>query len=110
MHIRRNDQVLVLSGEYRGKRGKVLKVFPAQNRAIVEGVNFIKRHMRPSQALPQGGIITKEAPVHASNLMLICPKCNEPTRIKRQFLGDSAKKSRNKARVCRKCGEMIQVS
>ncbi|NIR51048.1 50S ribosomal protein L24, partial [candidate division KSB1 bacterium] len=80
MNVRRDEQVLVISGEYRGKKGRVLKVFPEQNRVIVEGVNFINRHMRPSQSLPQGGIIKKEAAIDASNVMVICPKCDTPTR------------------------------
>lgn len=110
MHVRRNDQVLVLSGEYRGTKGKVLKVFRAQSRVIVEGVNFIHRHMRPSQAMPQGGIIKKEAPIHMSNVMVICPKCNTSTRTRSEYLGKEEKRSRNKERVCKNCGEMIQVS
>ena len=108
MHVRRNDQVLVLSGEYRGKKGKVLKIFADQNRVIVEGINFIQRHMRPSNQMPQGGIVKKEAPINVSNVMIICPKCNTPTRIKRDFLGKEGKKSRRKARVCKNCSEMIQ--
>lgn len=110
MHVRRNDQVLVLSGEYRGKKGKVLKIFADQNRVIVEGINFIQRHMRPSNKMPQGGIVKKEAPINVSNVMVICPKCNTPTRIKRDFLGKEGKNSRRKARVCKNCSEMIQES
>jgi len=110
MQVRRNDQVLVLGGEYRGKKGKVLKIFPSENRVIVEGVNFINRHMRPSQNMPQGGIVKKEAPIHASNVMVICPKCNTPTKTRHEFLGKESKGSRNKARVCKNCGEMIQTS
>lgn len=110
MHVRRNDQVYILSGEYRGKKGRVLKVIPSQNRVLVEGVNFINRHMRPSQQLPQGGIIKKEAPIHASNVMVICPKCDTPTRTRYESFGEAGKKSRRKARVCKNCGEMIQVT
>jgi len=110
MHVRRSDQVLVLSGEYRGKKGKVLKVFADQNRVIVEGINFIQRHMRPSNQMPQGGIVKKEAPINVSNVMVICPKCNTPTRIKRDFLGKEGKNSRRKERVCKNCNEMIQES
>lgn len=110
MHIRHNDQVLVLSGEYKGKKGRVLKVFPDQNRVIVEGVNFIKRHTRPSTKIPQGGIIQKEAPIHISNVMVICPKCGTPTRTRYEFFGEEGKISRRKARVCKNCGEMIQVT
>ncbi|MFQ5823434.1 MAG: 50S ribosomal protein L24 [bacterium] len=109
MQVRQEDQVLVISGVYRGKKGRVLKVFPKQDRVIVEGVNFIKRHMRPSTQLPQGGIIRKEASIHASNVMLICSKCNEPTRVRHEFFGTEGKESRRKARVCKNCNEMIQV-
>lgn len=108
MHVRRNDEVVVLAGEYRGKKGKILKVFPERNRVIVEGVNFVKRHMRPSQRMQQGGIVEKEAPIHASNVMLVCPKCNTPTRTQLEFFGDEGKASRRKARVCKQCGEMIE--
>lgn len=108
MHVKKNDQVLVLSGVYKGKRGKILKVFPSQNRVIVEGVNFINRHMRPSSNMPQGGIVKKEAPIHVSNVMVIDPKTNEPTRIKYDFLKTDGKRSRRKARFSKKSGEMIQ--
>ncbi len=110
MHVRRDDQVLVISGEYRGKKGRVLKVFPERNRVIVEGVNFVSRHMRPSQAVPQGGIIKKEAAIHASNVMVICPKCNAPTRTGSKLFGEEGKKSRRRARYCKSCGEMIEVA
>lgn len=108
MHVKKNDQVLILTGEYKGKRGKILKVFPKQNRVIVEGVNFISRHMKPSQTMPQGGIVKKEAPVHVSNVMLIDPKTNEPTRIRHDFLSSEGKLSRKKARYSKKSGEIIQ--
>lgn len=105
MHVRKGDQVLVLAGDDRGKRGRVLKVFPDRGRVIVEGINFIKRHARPSRQNPQGGIIEKEAPIHASNVMVVCPKCGKPTRIAMKILsGDSRPK---RARVCKQCGEMI---
>ncbi|HEX9655243.1 MAG TPA: 50S ribosomal protein L24 [bacterium] len=110
MHVRRGHQVVVLAGEDRGKRGKILKVFPDKGRVIVEGVNFISRHMRPSAGMPQGGIVKKEAPIHASNVMVICPKCNEPTRPTFKSIKDANKTSRKKAQVCKKCGEMIEVT
>ncbi|MCG8608773.1 50S ribosomal protein L24 [bacterium] len=110
MHIKRDEQVLVISGEYRGKRGRVLKVFPEKERVIVEGVNFIHRHMRPSSKMAQGGIVKKEAPIHVSNVMTICPKCDTPTRVAIKYLGDEGKHSRRKAKVCKHCGEMIQVN
>ncbi len=107
MHIRKDDQVRVISGNHKGRQGRILKVFPEKNRAIVEGINIIKRHSRPSPNNPQGGIIEKEAPIHVSNLMLVCPKCNTPTRVSYRFMDGEGKKSRRKVRVCKKCGEMI---
>jgi large subunit ribosomal protein L24 len=103
--IHKGDRVMVISGEDRGKEGKVLKVFLKDNRAIVEGVNFVKRHVRPTQKNPQGGIVEKEASVHMSNIMVIDPKTNEPTRTRFEKLQDG-----RKVRVSKKSGEMIQVS
>ncbi|MBN2366785.1 MAG: 50S ribosomal protein L24 [Calditrichaeota bacterium] len=102
--IVKSDNVVVLAGKYRGRRGKVLKVFPNENRAVVEGINMIKKHSRPTRDLPQGGIIEKEAPVHISNLKVICPKCNRPTRIGIRILED-----KSKVRYCKHddCGEII---
>ncbi|HHS13582.1 MAG TPA: 50S ribosomal protein L24 [bacterium] len=105
MKIIKNDTVLVVSGNYKGKKGKVLKVFPKENRVIVEGVNFIKRHTRPTQKNQQGGIIEKEAPIHISNLMVVCPKCDTPTRLGRKVLDDG-----KRIRTCRRCGEMLVSS
>lgn len=102
MKIVKNDTVLVISGNYKGKKGKVLKVFPKKNRVIVEGVNFIHRHTRPTQKNPQGGVIEKEAPVDASNLMVICPKCDTPSRMGKKTL-----KNGKKVRICRNCEEML---
>jgi len=101
-HIRRNDVVMVICGKDRGKRGKVLKVLHENSRAIVEGLNLVKKAMRPTQTNPQGGIITKEAAIHLSNLMLRCPKCNQPTRSGRKTLADGTR-----ARFCKKCKEII---
>ncbi|MBN2055591.1 50S ribosomal protein L24 [bacterium] len=102
MNIRKNDRVRITVGKDAGKEGKVLKVLPQDGRIIVEGLNFIKRHQRPTQTQQQGGIIEKEAPIHASNLMLICGKCNRPTRVGVQRLSDGSK-----VRMCRKCGEVM---
>lgn len=102
MRIRKNDLVRVISGNDRGKEGKVLKVFPTKNRIIVEKVNMIKRHTRASKELPQGGIIEKEAPIEASNVMLVCPNTGKQTRIGKQLLSDGSR-----ARVSRKSGEML---
>ena len=107
MHVKKNDQVLVLSGNHRGKKGKVLKVFPEDHRVIVEGVNFIKRHSRPTQQNPQGGIIEKEGPVHASNVMVICPKCNTASRMGHTVVFDEQRDRKNHVRVCKNCNEML---
>ncbi|MCQ9208456.1 MAG: 50S ribosomal protein L24 [Omnitrophica bacterium] len=100
--IRKNDLVVCTVGKDKGKKGKVLSVLPAQNRAIIEGVNFIKRHTRKTREDRQGGIIQREAPVHISNLMLLCNKCNKAVRI-----GFSLLKDGKKVRACRKCSEVI---
>lgn len=102
MKIVKNDTVLILSGNFRGTRGKVLKVFPKQNRIIVEGINFIKRHTRPTQKNQKGGILEKEAPINASNALVICPKCSTPSRMGHKVLEDG-----KKMRVCKNCQEML---
>jgi large subunit ribosomal protein L24 len=103
LHIRKGDLVLVCSGKDRNKKGKVLKAFPAKKRVLVEGINTIKKHARPTQKVPQGGIREMEASIHASNVMLICPSCQQPTRIAQRFLEDG-----KKVRNCKKCGENIE--
>lgn len=101
--IRRNDNVLVVAGKNRGKRGRVLKIVPEKNRLVVEGVNFIKRHTRPNPSQNiKGGIVEREASVHASNVQLVCPECSEPTRIGRKILGDG-----RKVRICVKCEGVV---
>jgi large subunit ribosomal protein L24 len=101
--IRKNDNVLVIAGRDRGKRGRVLQVLPAKNRLVVEGVNVIKRHTRPNpQRQIKGGIVEREASLHASNVQLVCPECGAPTRIGRQILGDG-----RKVRICRKCKGVV---
>jgi large subunit ribosomal protein L24 len=101
--IRRNDNVVVTTGKDRGKRGRVLKVLPADNRVVVEGVNFISRHTRPNPSKNiKGGIVKREASVHASNVQLVCPECSTPTRIGHQILGDG-----RKVRICRKCHGVV---
>ena len=105
MKIRKNDEVVVISGNSRGKRGKVLKVYPEVNRVIVEGVNIIKRHTRPNQKNPQGGIIQREAPIHLSNVMLLDPKTNEPTRVGTKVVRDETTGRKDRLRVSRATGE-----
>ena len=101
--IRRNDQVVVTTGKDSGKRGRVLKVLPAKNRLIVEGVNLIKRHTRPNPGRGvKGGILEKEAPLHASNVQLVCPECGKMTRVGRRVLADG-----RKVRICRKCEGVV---
>lgn len=90
MKIKKNDLVKVISGVYIGKEGKVLKVFTEKQRIIVEGVNMVKKHTRPSQSNPQGGIIEQEGTIHVSNVMLVCPHTSEPTRIGRRRLEDGS--------------------
>ena len=108
MKIKKNDIVMVIAGNDRGKTGKVLKVFPKNSRVIIEGINMRKRHSKPSQKNPQGGILEIEAPVHASNVMILDPKSNEPTRIGAQIIIDEKTGKKKRARVARASGEMIQ--
>jgi large subunit ribosomal protein L24 len=101
--IRKNDNVVVTTGKDRGKRGRVLKVLPEKNRVVVEGVNFIKRHTKPNpQRQIKGGVVEREASLHASNVQLVCPECGKPTRLGRKILGDG-----RKVRVCRKCEGVV---
>lgn len=105
MHIHKNDNVIVIAGNSRGKSGKVLKMFPEKERVIIEGVNIIKRHSRPTQKNPQGGIVQKEAPIHASNVMVICPKCSKPARVGHKSVRDTSTGRQHSMRVCRNCEE-----
>lgn len=102
VHVRKGDTVLVVTGKDAGKKGKVISVEPAKSRVIVEGINIVKRHRKATPQMPQGGIVEKEAPIHSSNVMLYCPKCNKPTRIKKKILENG-----NKERVCKHCGESL---
>ncbi len=102
LHIRKNDTVMVITGESKGKIGKVLKVFPDKERVIVEGVNFIKRHTRPNQQNPQGGIIEKETPIHISNVKLV--HAGQATKVGYRTLKDG-----KKVRVARETGEIIDA-
>ena len=101
--IRRNDNVVVITGKDRGKRGRVLKVVPEKNRLVVEGVNIIKRHTKPNpQRQIKGGVVEREAALHASNVQIVCPECGKPTRLGKKILGDG-----RKVRVCRKCEGVV---
>lgn len=113
MKIRKGDKVLVLVGKDRGKTGEVREIVrgkkkrgenldPDRDRAIVAGVNIVKRHMRPGRVRTQAGIVDIEAAIHVSNLALICPRCNKPARVGYQVLEDGSK-----SRICRKCSDVI---
>ncbi|HEX76485.1 MAG TPA: 50S ribosomal protein L24 [Dehalococcoidia bacterium] len=102
MKIRKNDTVLVIAGKDKGKRGKVRQALPKEDKIIVDGINMIKRHSRARGAARQAGIIELEAPLHVSNVMLVCNKCNKPTLVGLRFLDDG-----KKARICRSCYEVI---
>jgi len=102
MKIRKNDTVLVITGKDKGKKGKVRFAHPKGERVVIEGVNFIKRHVRATGTVRQAGIVEREAPIHMSNVMLLCNKCNRPTRIGFHFLEDG-----RKVRACRSCHEVI---
>ncbi len=100
--VRRNDQVVVLSGKDRGKRGKVLNIFPERQRATVEGLNLVKRHTRKSQNAPQGAIVARESMIPLDRLLPLCPKCNQGVRVGFQKQADGSK-----TRICRRCQESI---
>ncbi len=102
MNIRKNDIVSVIAGKDKGKKGKVLRIFPKDERTIVEGINFVKRHIRKRREDEPGGIIQRESPIHISNLMLYCNKCNRPVRTGVKLLKD-----KSKVRFCKKCKETI---
>ena len=103
MHVAKDDNVIILSGKYRGKMGRVLKVFPKKRRIVVEHVNVVKRHTRPNPGKGvQGGIVEKEASIHASNVMVVDPASGKPTRVGHKILADG-----KKVRIARRSGEMI---
>ncbi len=102
MRIRKNDTVLVIVGKDKGKKGKVRFAYPKDERLLVDGINLIKKHSRASGAVRQAGIIEREAPIHVSNVMLLCNKCSHPARVGFRFLADG-----KKVRICRVCGEVI---
>jgi len=111
MRIKKNDIVIVRRGKDRStsdktRTGKVLHVFPGRNRLIIEGINMISRHTRPTQSNPKGGIVRREAPIHRSNIALYCKSCDGPSKIGFKLI-DDGKGAKTKLRLCRKCGEAI---
>ncbi|HEY3248251.1 MAG TPA: 50S ribosomal protein L24 [bacterium] len=103
VHVKKGDTVEVLAGKHAGKRGKVLKVIPKRGTVIIEGVNIVKKHAKPTQKMPQGGIVEKEAAVDGARVMLVCPKCGQAARVGHGYLGDGTK-----IRICKNCGEQIE--
>ncbi|AGC69584.1 50S ribosomal protein L24 [Thermoclostridium stercorarium subsp. stercorarium DSM 8532] len=104
VHVKKGDTVYILNGKDRGKKGKVLRVLPSKQMVIVEGVNMVAKHVKPRSELQQGGIIHREAPIYAAKVMLVCSKCGAPTKVGKKILEDGSK-----ARVCKKCGEIIDI-
>jgi large subunit ribosomal protein L24 len=102
MHVKKDDTVMVITGKDKGKKGRVIAAYPAKSRILVEGVNMVKKHAKPSQANPQGGILNQEAAIHVTNVMPIDPKTGEPTRVGYKVL-DSGKK----VRIAKKSGEAL---
>jgi large subunit ribosomal protein L24 len=104
LHFKKDDQVIVIAGKEKGKSGKILSMLSKKECVLIEKVNLVKRHSRPSATNRQGGIIEKEAPIHISNVMIVCSKCNAHVRIGRKTLEDG-----KKVRYCKKCGEFIDL-
>ncbi len=104
MHVRKGDVIQVIGGKFRGKRGKVLRVDRDRERVLVEGVNLVKRHSKPNQKLPQGGIVEKEAPLAVAKVMVVCAACGKPSRLGHKFLPDGTK-----SRTCKNCGEIVEA-
>ena len=99
IHVKKGDKVVVLSGKDKGKQGKILEVSPKEGKVIIEGVNQAQKHVKPRRMGKEGGIITVEAPMYASKVMLVCPKCSKPTRAAHKIADGK------KMRLCKKCGE-----
>ena len=102
MNIKKNDTVLVIAGKDKGKKGKVHFAYPREDKVLVDGVNIIKKHTKPKGQVRQAGIIEREAPLDASNVMLLCPKCNKPARIGKKTLDDG-----KRVRYCKVCHDVL---
>jgi large subunit ribosomal protein L24 len=108
MHVKKGDEVLVITGKEKGKKGKITLSIPAKNRVVIEGMNKIKRHVRPRAMGQMGGIVEQEAALHVSNVMLICPKCGRASRTGHRFLESTDSQGRaKKARFCKSCDAAI---
>jgi large subunit ribosomal protein L24 len=102
LFVKKGDKVVVIAGKDKGKRGKILRSLPKKSRVIVEGLNIVKKHSRPTQKNPQGGVLTKEAPINVSNVQLVCPGCGQPTRTGKREISEGVL-----VRVCKRCKEDI---
>lgn len=102
VNLRKGDEVIILSGKDKGRRGKIQRVFQSKGEVIVEGLNLVKKHTKPTKAIPQGGVIDKGMPLPVSKVMLICSGCNQPIRIKKEVAADGSL-----VRVCKKCGRTL---
>ena len=109
MHVKTNDQVVVISGKDKGKKGKITAAFPKLGRVTVEGVNVVTKHQKARNAMQPGGIVHKELPIDASNVMLLCPKCGKATRVahKVSMVEENGKQTRKMIRTCKKCSAEI---
>src|SRR2546423_10480058 len=108
MHVKTGDEVLIIAGKDKGKRGKIKQAMPKDSRVVVEGLNIVKRHMKQRGPGKPGGIIEMEAPLHVSNVMLICPRCERATRTGRRFLDETDHKGRpRKVRFCKVCDQVV---
>lgn len=101
VHVKKGDTVVVVSGKDKGKKGKILEVFPNENKVVIEGVNKVKRHTKPTRQMQQGGIFEKETAINASNVMHVCKDCKEPTRLGKK------ETKKGKVKYCKKCGKTI---
>ena len=104
IHVKKGDNVYVLSGKDRGKKGKVLEVIPSKRMVIVEGINMVTRHVKPRNKYQQGGLVNQEATIYVDKVMLVCDKCGVPTKVGKKYLENGSK-----ARVCKKCEEVIDI-
>lgn len=102
VHVKKGDTVVVLSGKDRDRRGKVVSVSPKSGTALVDGINIVKKHSKPTRTAPQGGVIEKPAPLHSSKLMVVCQSCNHPSRFSIEIADDGSK-----TRKCKKCGREL---
>lgn len=102
IHVKKGDTIVVLSGKDKDRRGKVLSVFPSESKVLVDGINIVKRHTKPTRTNPQGGVMEKPAPINSSKVMVICSNCGEPTRIAKSVATDG-----ERVRKCKKCGREL---